>query len=161
MITSKKKTVEIAIIIAGILFLGFKAVQFYSAKNRTAADVDIEVPINFDLEEARKNLSAAADSKKKSVDEEKHLRDILKRPEELTTLERKAVYGEVQETVEPGTEEKLSLEGIMFVGEKGNIAIVSGKVVSEGDIIKGYKILKIEPDRVVILRNGSQIELKR
>jgi len=161
MIESRKKITEIIIIVAGILFLGFKMAQFYLARNSPVDKEITEAPVVFNLEEAKKTLVDTFNARKKTPGAEKRLRDILQKPEELTALERRTLYGEPQQTIAGGAEEKLSLEGIVFVGDKGNIAIISGKVVTEGDGINGHKVLRIEPDRVILLKNGSEIELKR
>jgi hypothetical protein len=43
----------------------------------------------------------------------------------------------------------LTLQGVMFAGPKSS-ALISGKTVFVGDSVRGYKVIKIEPDRVTL-----------
>jgi hypothetical protein len=38
---------------------------------------------------------------------------------------------------------------------------LSGIVVVEGDIIKEGEVIRIEPDKVVVFKNGVDVEIKR
>ncbi len=158
-----KKTIEITVVALGLLFLAAKFFQLNISPGKGETQVSIEMPANFNFEEAKKALSDFGGLKEKVDSTGKHVRDILQKPAELTALEQKALYnpmGAYQGAPEP-EEEKFSLEGIMFGGEKGNLAIISGKVVSEGDVIGKSKVIKIESDRIILSKNGSEFELKR
>ncbi len=157
----KKKLIEVGIIVAGGLFLLFKLSQGYIAKHTVGNEIQIEIPENFNLDEAKKALSNIGGIKDKAVAVEQHFRDILKKPDEVTKLEENTKYGVSTPEETSAEEAPLSLEGIMTGGASGNLAIISGKVVAEGDMVGNVKIVKIDPGRVVILKNGSQTELKR
>lgn len=161
MTESKKKKIEITIIVVGMLFLTIRFVQNYIATRRFQGEIRIEIPANFNLEEAKRSLTNIGGIKDRTEAAEKHIRDILRKPDELTALEHKPIT----ESAAPGEisieEPMLSLEGVMTGGSGGNLAIISGKVVAEGDTIGSAKVFKIDPGRVILIKNGSQIELKR
>lgn len=160
MTESKKKKIEIAIIVVGMLFLATRFVQNYIATRRFQSEIRIEIPANFNLAEAKRSLENIGGIKDRTDAAEKRIRDLLKKPDELTALEHKPA-----DTTAPGEvsieEPMLSLEGVMTGGSGGNLAIISGKVVGEGDAIGSAKVFKIDPGRVILIKNGSQIELKR
>jgi type II secretory pathway component PulC len=161
MIESRKKAIEIGIIVVGILVLVVNVFKITIARKNNESQITIEVPANFNLAQAKRALSdiGAAGEKKNSVG--KNLRDIFQKPVELVNLEQKNLSGGIEEMAASPEEEKLVLEGIMYGASKGNIAIISSKVVKEGDMLGGAKIEKIERNRVILLKNGSLQELKR
>ncbi len=54
----------------------------------------------------------------------------------------------------------VSLEGIIFDKEGGSFAIINGDVVKIGDQSEDYQVLKIESDRVILIKNGEPIEIE-
>jgi len=54
----------------------------------------------------------------------------------------------------------LVLEGVIWGGEK-NLAIISGEVVSEGEMIKDARVLAIGENGVVLSKDGREIKLTR
>jgi len=104
----------------------------------------------------------------------KPYRDPMKKPLEVTMLEGKgAVAKTVEEpkgtgvtggakTGQPKPEGQMDLQGIIW-GTKGakNLAIISGKVVYEGEMIGGSKVISIREGKVVLEQDGKQIEIKR
>lgn len=162
MIESRKKTIEIGIIIAGILVLAIHVFKITIAKKKGESQITIEVPANFNLTEAKKALADIGSGTREKKDYlEKRLRDIFQKPVELINMEQKSSSDGIEGTSTAPEEEKLVLEGIMFGASEGNVAIVSGKVVREGDSLGGAKVKKIEQDRIILLKNGSLQELKR
>ena len=53
--------------------------------------------------------------------------------------------------------EALPLEGIVFDPEKGSYAVIGGDIYREGESIDGAKLIKVFPDRVVLLQASDQI----
>ncbi len=53
----------------------------------------------------------------------------------------------------------LSLEGIIY-SEKKPVAAINGEILTEGGQIGGFKILKIEPKKVILEKSGKQHILK-
>lgn len=90
-------------------------------------------------------------------------RDPLKKPLELVMLEGQGVspagIGSAIKELGPKKGE-FTLQGIIWGGAE-NLAIVSGQVVSEGEMVGSAKIVSIREDRVVIMKNGKEIELVR
>ncbi|MDD5173337.1 MAG: type II secretion system protein N [Candidatus Omnitrophica bacterium] len=161
MIESRKKAIEIGIIIVGVLVLVFHAFKVTVARKNSESRITIEVPANFNLAEAKNTLADMGGARQKKEHLEEHLRDIFQKPLKLTELEQRNLSGAIEDQASVPEEEKLTLEGIMFGASEGNIAIISGKVVREGDMIGRAEVKKIEPDRVILLKNGSLQELKR
>ena len=56
--------------------------------------------------------------------------------------------------------ENLILEGVIL-GPNGNLAIISGNVVKEGEVVNEATVSWIDENGVVLTRNGVQIKLKR
>lgn len=54
---------------------------------------------------------------------------------------------------------KLNLQGTMRSNDSPR-ALVDGKLVGEGDVVAGFKILKIEPNRIIVEREGVRLEVK-
>lgn len=161
MIESRKKAIEIGIIIVGVLVLVVHVFKITIARKNNESQITIEVPANFNLAEAKRALvDLGAGSEKKDYPG-KNLRDIFQKPVELINMEQKNLSGGIEDTAAAPGEENLVLEGIMFGASKGNIAIISSKVVKEGDMLGSAKVEKIERDRVILLKNGSLRELKR
>lgn len=100
------------------------------------------------------NKAAEADHKLKNGLEP--ARDIFQKPNEFFTFDAKAGSGAAPKAQDI----KLSLEGTIWGPDK-KVAILSGIVVAEGDIIQGGKVIRIEPDRVIIFKNGVELEIKR
>ncbi len=160
-----KKIMNLVIIVGGLAFI-FMRLFYHPApiKAKTKGEIMARnrAPIAHDLnlEDAKKALTDVGGMKEKALSIDTNLRDILQKPPEVMNLERQALSAKPEDAAAP-EEEKLVLEGIMIGGESGNLAIISGKVVSEGDMVENAKVLKIEPDRIVLLKNGSKQELKR
>ncbi len=53
----------------------------------------------------------------------------------------------------------LALNGIMFSPAHPR-AVINGEMATEGDIIKGFSVNKILPDKVLLTSNGKDFELK-
>lgn len=49
--------------------------------------------------------------------------------------------------------QKSVVTGIMYDGEKP-YAVILGRIVHEGDIVQGYQVKRIHPDRVELVRDG-------
>jgi hypothetical protein len=54
---------------------------------------------------------------------------------------------------------KIDVTGIMHY-DKNPAALVSGRVVYEGDIVEGFKVLKIHKDKVEFEKDGQQFTKK-
>ena len=53
--------------------------------------------------------------------------------------------------------EALPLEGVVYDAEKGSYAVVDGEIYQEGESIGGAKLIKIFPDRVVLLQETEEV----
>ncbi|MCX5701950.1 MAG: hypothetical protein NTW64_03080 [Candidatus Omnitrophica bacterium] len=67
------------------------------------------------------------------------------------------------EQEETQTEPGLLLEGIIYDKNGLSYAIVNGSVVKIGDAVGSYQVLKIEPNKVIFIKEGEtrEIELKK
>lgn len=54
---------------------------------------------------------------------------------------------------------ELSLEGIIYDEQRLSYALINGLVVKVGDFIGDYQILKIQKDRVILIRDGQTQEI--
>ncbi|MBI4313353.1 MAG: hypothetical protein HY594_00910 [Candidatus Omnitrophica bacterium] len=54
----------------------------------------------------------------------------------------------------------LKLEGILYDAGGGSVAIVNGELFKTGDIREDIEVTRIEPARVMVLKNGTEVELK-
>lgn len=61
--------------------------------------------------------------------------------------------------IEEGTSD-LAIEGILFDADGLSYAVVNGATVGVGDEIKGYRVLKIEKDKVVFIKEGQISEIE-
>jgi hypothetical protein len=57
------------------------------------------------------------------------------------------------------TANKVKVTGIMYY-DKNPAALVSGRVVYEGDVVEGCRVVKISKDRVEFEKNGSRFTRK-
>ena len=55
---------------------------------------------------------------------------------------------------------ELALEGVVYDPRGGSVVVINGEVFQVGDVREGIEVLKIEPTRVVVLRNGAEQELR-
>lgn len=55
--------------------------------------------------------------------------------------------------------ENLDLKGILFNPHEKK-AFINGELYKEGDIVNGYKITRIFPDKVIVSKNNFQFEIK-
>ncbi|MFA5256253.1 MAG: hypothetical protein WC419_06145, partial [Candidatus Omnitrophota bacterium] len=65
MIESRKKAIEIGIIIVGVLVLVFHAFKVTVARKNSESRITIEVPANFNLAEAKKTLADMGGARQK------------------------------------------------------------------------------------------------
>jgi hypothetical protein len=158
---TKKKRLEITIISVCLLILLARFLFPAGSAKKQQAPADLREAGTSNLGEAKKVFSDMKDAiknKKESV--EAHFRDIFQKPANVLEYQNNALAGSSKKDYgEPG-EKKLVLEGVVWGGSR-NTAIISGSVVFEGDTIQNAKVLKIGPEGVILLQNGSKIELKR
>lgn len=91
-------------------------------------------------------------------------RDPLRKPLEVIMLEKKGAFVPVPSGDKDAElriwKEQNVLEGIIW-GELENMAIISGNVVTEGEMLGEAKVLSISEDNVIVLKDGREIELKK
>lgn len=58
-----------------------------------------------------------------------------------------------------GESKNLNLEGIIYDKSGLSFAMVNGQPVKIGDSVNDYRVLKIEPDRIVLLKDGETLDL--
>lgn len=75
----------------------------------------------------------------------------------LVTSDGRLLKLEQEETPE------LSLEGIIYDKSGLSYAIINGEVRKIGDIVNGYQVLKIEENKVILIKEGqlSEVELNK
>lgn len=56
--------------------------------------------------------------------------------------------------------EALAIEGIIYDKYDLSYAVISGEVVKVGDAIAGYRVLKIEKNKVILIKDGQPMELE-
>jgi len=155
----RKRVFEILIIAIGGAYLLYRIFAPKMDMEQTApgsgdATGDVSAgPAVAGLKGAAKNPAQADRELKNEV---VNARDIFQKPNEFFAVDAKAGSGAASKTQDIS----LSLEGIIW-GQGKNVAILSGIVVTEGDIIQGAKVIRIEPGRVVIFKNGAESEIKR
>ncbi|MFH1442385.1 MAG: hypothetical protein ABIH18_10160 [Candidatus Omnitrophota bacterium] len=54
----------------------------------------------------------------------------------------------------------LAIEGIIYDEQGVSYAIVNGSVVKAGDIINNAQVLKIEKNKVILIKEGKELELE-
>jgi hypothetical protein len=159
---SGKKRIEIGIIVIFLIFGAFRIWQSKAKSGRPALMPKAAGVGAFNLDEAKKKFDHLIEASK---EKREHLiergRDIFQKPAGVAAIEKKALYGGAEngQGLEK-TRQELILDGIIWGGDK-NMAIISGHVVREGDIIDNAKVLNITSDKVVLSIEGSEIELKR
>ena len=57
------------------------------------------------------------------------------------------------------TNEASPLEGIVFDPQQGSYAVIGGAYYQEGESIDGAKLVKVLPDRIVLLQDSEEIEI--
>lgn len=159
MIESKKVSIEkrVVIILAAVLITSIIYAKRRIEVGPTPAKMAAGVVLNFD------DISGGlAKISKLKVEEIENRRDPLVKPQEIAMLEAQAypVKGPFPVRDAEKTGEELRLEGLVW-GGKNKLAIISGVVVSEGELVHDAKVLSISEDKVVLLKNNSRIELKR
>ena len=101
------------------------------------------------------------DIKKVKIQSAPETRDPLQRPSEIASIDGELLPSKdavIQSIGELKAE--FILEGIIWGGER-NLAIVSGSVVSEGELVGDAKVLRISEAGVTLIKNNSKIELTR
>lgn len=56
-----------------------------------------------------------------------------------------------------GFGEGVPVEGIIYDPEKGSYALIGGEIYREGESVGGTQLVKIFPDRVVLLQNSEEL----
>lgn len=54
----------------------------------------------------------------------------------------------------------LTLAGILYSEGEGNVALINGKIVPEGGVVKGVKVVRILPDKVELEFDGRRIFMR-
>jgi hypothetical protein len=54
----------------------------------------------------------------------------------------------------------LNLEGIIYDSNDLSYAIVNGEVIKVGDEVSGYDVLKIEKNKVILIKDSQPIEIE-
>jgi len=135
-------------VLAVVLILAFVRVN----RRASAKGSKPEATPAFDIKAARNRIGAMRSGAKTALKKEIG-RNPLIRPPDVAGVDR---YPQ-QATTKAGG--KLALEGIILDG-KENLAIISGAVVGQGETVDGARVLKIDKDSVILLKDGSEIELK-
>ena len=55
------------------------------------------------------------------------------------------------------SKETFPLEGIVYDPQKGSYVLIGGSIYREGESIEGAKLIKVFPDRVILLQESDQI----
>ncbi|GEM_PF-6558790 len=151
----KKKVIEILIIIMGGIYLLYR-IFMPKPDMKQAHDAAGHMPIGIEIAGLKETVKNPTEGDRKLKDEVAGARDIFQKPDEFFASSAK---NEADAASKTGNS-VLSLEGTIW-GRGKNIAILSGAVVSEGDIIQKGKIVRIESDRVIIFKDGVESEIKR
>jgi len=64
----------------------------------------------------------------------------------------------IQPAVSYGDED-VRLEGLIYDENGSSLAIVNGAVARIGDTVRGYRVIKIEKDKVVLMKDGELKEI--
>jgi len=97
---------------------------------------------------------------KTAKEEESYGRSPLAKPMDILMLEKGRPSPPESATQAGVTDQEFILEGIVWGGNK-RVAIISGEVVSEGEMIGSAEVVSIVDDRVIIKRGEKRIELIR
>jgi len=149
--------------IVGLLLAIFIISVIYSKNriNKGSGTFVTEEGAAFNLDEAKGKLFSVSHRAKAAYKPES-MRDPLKKPAEVSALEKELGFAGYKE-IGAGKEQKkeaLVLEGIIWGGRE-NLAIISGNVVAEGEMANDAKVLSINKNGVILLKDGSKIELTR
>ncbi|MDD4957290.1 MAG: hypothetical protein PHH49_06180 [Candidatus Omnitrophica bacterium] len=90
-------------------------------------------------------------------------RDPMAKPLEVEMIEKEEATRKRSTLTKPIAEqehEDLVLEGVIMGGPEP-LAIISGKVVSSGQIVEAAEVLSISPNKVILERDNKKIELTR
>lgn len=159
MISSKKMIAEQRMVVILGIVLVLSIIYTMKRMGGGGASSALTTTTALNINDVRDNLSKIVKFK---IEEKAGSRDPLIRPPEIATAE--AQISGARSNLTPGSAEesggKPSLQGIIW-GGKEKFAIISGKVVSEGEIADGAKVLSISEDGVILEKNNSRIELKR
>lgn len=79
----------------------------------------------------------------------------LRNPFQKPSTKDKEIKKLVRRRIEEVSKPRIVVKGIMW-DEQNPAAIINDEVVYEGTFISGYKIIKIEPDRVIVNYNGKK-----
>ena len=152
MTPARKKAFEILIIILGASYLMYR---FFSLRAEMHPAGGVAGEMSAEMTRLKENINKAV---------------IANKGDKVSAVPARAIFQKPGELIGDGSNKgielsgmqnnALSLDGIIW-GQGKNIAIISGTVVVEGDQIDEMRIVKIEPDRVTILKNGSEIVIKR
>jgi hypothetical protein len=58
-----------------------------------------------------------------------------------------------------GENKNLNLEGIIYDKSGLSFAMINGQAVKIGDSVNDYRVLRIDPDRIVLLKDGETLDL--
>jgi len=159
--TSQKILLE-KCIVGSLLAIFIISIIYSKGRINKGAGISVtEEGAAFNLDEAKGKLMAAS-RRSKAAYKPGSVRDPLKKPAEVSALEREfgfAGHGEIG-TGKEQKKEDLVLEGLIWGGRE-NLAIISGNVVAEGEMVNDTKVLSINKNGVVLLKDGSKIELTR
>lgn len=148
-----EKRIVTALIVIFVLSIGYSKMRIVA---KSAGLLKEEGPV-FNLEDALQKLKAL--KKGGAGVKEEQISNPLRKPAEVVLLENQEGLGEEAGGLESGKGD-LALQGIIWNG-KESLAIINGKVVGVGDMIRSAKVLAINEDGVVLLKDGSRVELKR
>ena len=54
-------------------------------------------------------------------------------------------------------DQRLPIEGIIFDPQTGSYVLIGGQVFQEGDAIEGAKLVRILPDRIILLQESKEV----
>lgn len=159
---SKKKQRETIIVI--VLLLAFAGIAIYSKNRNAAKSASLPAPgvSDFNVAKANERLNISLTKNASPAAEKTVVRDPFKIPDpviaEIGGVQKRDLEG--AGVIEAEKTEELVLEGVIWGGRE-NLAIISGEVVSEGETIKGAKVLTIGENGVVLSKDGREIKLTR
>lgn len=67
--------------------------------------------------------------------------------------------GRLLQPLNPAPEGDLRLEGLIYDDNGSSLAIVNGAVARIGDTVCGYRVIKIEQDKVLFMKDGQMTEI--
>lgn len=158
MIRDRKQAMEIVFAVIGGVYLLYRIFGNYAHTSNGISgtqDQPASVEPGTELSSLKTAVGKLTEPEKRAEQEYMGGRDPFESPDAF-----KAADDQADGTGSDTGPDSVVLEGTVC-GKGKSVAIISGAVAEEGDIVHGLKVSRIEIDRVIVIKNGLETEIKR